>query len=415
MNEVLDTRRGQPHELNQILMALLTCFGFPARLVCALTPRSPHPRHHPEICRKHRKTEAMDDQDEGREEGEGESYLHQIISHDRPAAAVIAATWLEVSVRCPRSPGGAPEWVSVAATGPAKPPPTRCAPTSVSLKKAVPYIIALDPSGSCEDVTAVYSLSPNASKTLRLPSALLSWWEQLVEQTDDSPAAPPLPVTLAGFKNHPHFILASQIAADKTLFLSDEENGHVALFKGEKVYVRSSAVKLHSRRQWLRQQREVLSDAGPVRTLGGARLGGTEELFGPWQTRPYQVPAVQDGVIPTNAHGNIEVWGGSASLVPAGAALVQSPLALRAAKACGVYHVAAVSDFERRGERWVPRLCGAVVLLRDEPLLRDAVLQLQEQREEKEQAARETRVTARWRRLTHGLLTKQRLATLYSS
>ena len=66
----------------------------------------------------------------------------------------------------------------------------------------------------------------------------------------------------------------------------------------------------------------------------------TLALFGSWQTVAYDVPAVVDGVIPLNEHGNVEVWGGDERFVPRGARLVTVELAVQAAKKLGIQHAA---------------------------------------------------------------------------
>lgn len=43
------------------------------------------------------------------------------------------------------------------------------------------------------------------------------------------------------------------------------------------------------------------------------------ELYGAWQTVPYEVESVKNGIIPTNKHGNVEVWDFNENLVPKGA------------------------------------------------------------------------------------------------
>jgi hypothetical protein len=73
------------------------------------------------------------------------------------------------------------------------------------------------------------------------------------------------------------------------------------------------------------------------------------ELYGLWQTVPYRVTPVKNGIIPVNQHGNVEVWDFNESLVPPGARLLQSRHAIKAAQSLGLPCAPAIVGFENKG------------------------------------------------------------------
>ena len=72
---------------------------------------------------------------------------------------------------------------------------------------------------------------------------------------------------------------------------------------------------------------------------GRARVRGRKELFGEWQTEAWAPPAVVDGRVPVNAHGNWELW--TPAHLPEGAAHLDAPRAAEVAAALGIHYARA--------------------------------------------------------------------------
>ena len=202
----------------------------------------------------------------------------------------------------------------------------------------------------------------------------------------------------------------------------------VGTFKGEWVYLRSSVHKLLSRERWLMlHSRAVLDSAVPVRVHTRKRRpqrprvrGGVVnptlrrqvpspeeaksvevELFGEWQTKPFQPAAVgADGRIPVNEYGNVEVWGGRPDMVPRGAVhLAGMPGLPSLASKMGVDWARAVTGFQRKAGRVVPIEDGIVVPEHAATTLRDAWETMQAAKAEAEAKKRSKRAWSGWKRI----------------
>jgi hypothetical protein len=126
-----------------------------------------------------------------------------------------------------------------------------------------------------------------------------------------------------------------------------------------------------------------------------------------------QVPAVDNGVIPRNEYGNIEVWEGDPRLVPQGAALVTLPHAAKCATTLGIQHVPALFGFEQRGMSKYPVIGGVVVLQTDESLLIEAAVSFAEEREDRLIAKREAIILKRWENLVRAAVLREELRIRY--
>ncbi|CBZ51480.1 putative DNA repair protein [Neospora caninum Liverpool] len=303
----------------------------------------------------------------------------------------------------------------------------------------------------------------------------------------------PLPTSKAGFSKHPKFVLASMLRPSEYL---PPGTRPAAFFQGELVYLRRDVSSLKTERQWSREGRRLRAGVTPLRVVfrrnlasqgrqlgepnsrrgGGSRSqwlnpilqqeGREEErrarreergtgdgrsvdrvtlgLYGEWQTEGKPPPRVEDGRLPDNGHGNIEVGNlgpvpigavhisladfrcsGCPSLSPAGkqatplsAASLGGALVAAAAK-CGVEFRPAVVAFERKtgsglaagSAGWIPVRDGVVVLEADEARVRAAWREEREKREaawerrrrKKEEREREDGLR-KWRVLCRALL-----------
>ena len=135
------------------------------------------------------------------------------------------------------------------------------------------------------------------------------------------------------------------------------------------------------------------------------------ELFGIWQTDKWRYTLTEDGHIPKNEYGNIELFNGP---LPDGTIWCNIPKVTFYARKLGVEAVASVTRFDTARGRMVPVVEGAVIFERDLPAIeREAALA-----KVKAETALRRRVVKQaknvWRQLFVAIATKKYLADKYS-
>ena len=267
-----------------------------------------------------------------------------------------------------------------------------------------------------------------------------------------------LPRTFKDFKNHALYVLARDIPSNQALRPAAVSKGPVALFKGEKVYLREGLSELLSATAWRRRGRVVVDEEVPHmwssrgRVSGGGEVlsragrgtgtdvdrkgrgsvvdqerdqicvgnGGEEDgserrvgLYGDWQTKPFQKVVPIDGVIPVNEYGNVEVWYGNPLYLPEGTSHVTDEGAQAAAKILVIPFAPALVDFETSNGRRVPKVDGVVVFTRDEEIVREAAASLTYDKRLRAAAKKEGVLVKRWERVVKMLLSREDLRRKY--
>jgi len=211
-------------------------------------------------------------------------------------------------------------------------------------------------------------------------------------------------------------------------------------WEGFNYFPRFVVETIKRRKDWREEGKDVVEDAKPVKTRTLKRRDGQGtydvDLFGSWQTKELVVPGVEeDGLIPVNSYGNVEVWGGNLFLVPKGARYIATEkiaLFKIAAEQLGVQCVEAVVGFEndsssKSGDGFGfgmlngnsvprrPKIGGVVVLEKDllsiqrsaDQLLEEALVDAKEQQYE--------RVCAKWIALVGAALRRQAMRVKYGA
>eukprot|EP00741_Cyanophora_paradoxa_P005545 tig00000900_g5375.t1 len=253
----------------------------------------------------------------------------------------------------------------------------------------------------------------------------------------------PVPTTLAAAKSHPQYVLERHLKKYEGL----HPRAPVGFIGKEAVYPRSAVRLLHTRERWLRELRQVREGeepfkvvkhkprgsgsgrrgpgprgrpVGPVDVAGGGGGGEAEageeggpalELFGEWQTDPWLPPAAAGGKVPRGPRGHVELW--TPRHVPRGCVHLPQARAWQAAKALGVDYADAMTGFEVRQGRSVPKFEGVVVCAEFAPAVRQALAEQEGRREEKERARREAALLDRWGALLRAAAARRRLAEAY--
>ena len=309
----------------------------------------------------------------------------------------------------------------------------------------VQYVVAIDGSGSVADVTNTYVTNRKATRANRLTHDDDIHWlrehindENSISMTNSSSNDHKIPITLdrkrmkmepmpksiSGFMKSECYILESQIGKLSILRPVNDETGKkntfVALFNGEKVYCRKDISKLESSGGWRKLGREVKEDEIPISTIKRKRGHETYEsnLYGDWQTLPIKILEVIDGILPSNEHGNIEVWNGNERLVPVGAALLKStkPMTVfKIATELGIQYRRALFGFEDRQGIRCPVFGGIVVMEKDKDVVRAAVDQIEYDEELRRENIREGKILRRWQILVSKVLTRLSLKERYNA
>ncbi|EGD73843.1 hypothetical protein PTSG_12336 [Salpingoeca rosetta] len=124
-----------------------------------------------------------------------------------------------------------------------------------------------------------------------------------------------------------------------------------------------------------------------------------------WQTRPFERSRVQDGQIPVNQHGNVELF--HPAMLPIGAVhMADRPGIAKVARQLGVEYADAVVGFEFSSGRTVPKKNGIVVAEHAAPLLEEAWVATQQHKLQQQVEARQQRIVSLWERLVRRALIK---------
>jgi xeroderma pigmentosum group C-complementing protein len=83
-------------------------------------------------------------------------------------------------------------------------------------------------------------------------------------------------------------------------------------------------------------------------------------MFGEWQTEEWTPPAAQNGRVPRNEHGNVEVPP-FAKALPVGTVHLRMAGVVAVVRQLGIDFAPALVGFEMQGGRMLPKLDGVVV------------------------------------------------------
>lgn len=189
----------------------------------------------------------------------------------------------------------------------------------------------------------------------------------------------------------------------------------------EAVYARECVHTLHSREIWVKQARVVKIGEKPYkivkarpkwdRSLNQMQEAQPLEIFGFWQTEPYKPPVAENGMVPRNAYGNVELF--KPEMLPIGTRHIQLPSLNRVCKKMNVDCAQAVVGFDFHSGASHPTFDGFVVCEEFADDVIAAWYQDREEAEEKERLKYEARVYGNWKKLIKGLFIRERLKMKY--
>ncbi|KAI5777775.1 hypothetical protein EDC01DRAFT_635446 [Geopyxis carbonaria] len=345
--------------------------------------------------------------------------------------------------------------------------------SATSAKQVIAYVIAYAADGTAKDVTTRYlskSTLPGKTKGFRVPPSevplhsldgtvvgthKIDWWAKALRgylrphdkltsidlqedadlkkgTTEAAKKEKKFSETVSGYKTHPEFVLVRHLKREEAI---RPGVAHVKMFttgKGEKateekVFRRKDVVNCKSSETWYKEGRKIKMGAQSLkqvprravtltkkRELEDAKLDGQTVLQGLYsfeQTELYIPPPIEDGIVPKNSFGNIDLY--VPTMLPDGGSHLPLKGAAKIAKKLGVDYAEAVIGFEFGAQRAVPVIHGIVVAEENEDMIRDAWREAERERRKKEEKKREGLALAMWRKFVMKARVLERLRAEY--
>ncbi|EON66178.1 hypothetical protein W97_05422 [Coniosporium apollinis CBS 100218] len=343
-------------------------------------------------------------------------------------------------------------------------------------KQVIAYVIAYSADGTAKDVTVRYlrkRIFPGKTKGVRMPAEKIpiydrkgkvvryeeqDWFKSVIlgyarpsskrtladQAEDEGDLVPALSAkkateefvdTLTGLKASADYVLERHLRREEALLPSALPVRHFTTGKGdaaktEPVYRRADVVACKTTESWHKEGRQVIPGSQPMklvpmravtlqrkreieeqqREAGGEKV--KQGLFAQSQTEWIIPPPIEDGRIPRNAFGNIDVY--VPTMVPRGAVHVPLKSTAKLCRRLDIDYAEACVGFEFGKQRAVPVLLGVVVAVEHEDALIDAWEAEEEEKRRKEDIKREARALAMWRKFMMGTRIVQRMREDYA-
>lgn len=243
--------------------------------------------------------------------------------------------------------------------------------------------------------------------------------------------------TLQYYKQSKEFVLERHLKREEALlptakpvrtFKANKTKGKKGEGEGEPVYLRKDVVQVKSEETWHKQGRAPKPGTVPLkrapyraattnrrRELAEAEAQtGHKVLQGLYsydQTDWIIPPPIQDGVIPKNQYGNIDLF--VEHMLPEGAAHVPYRGAVRVCKRLEIDFAEAVVDFEFGHRMAVPVIQGVVIAEEHFDNVMEELAKDEAEKKRKEDEKRRKVVLAMWRRLLMGMRIRERVRREY--
>ncbi|RCK57504.1 DNA repair protein RAD4 [Candida viswanathii] len=299
-------------------------------------------------------------------------------------------------------------------------------PASTDERNQLTYVLAYDKYGRVRDVTRRYSYQYNA-RTIRKRIEFRSsddklWYQKILRGCDqkksnnlpdiyeqkefhDRDLAEGMPNNIQAFRNHPLYALESQLRQDEIIHPKDNST-QCGTFRSKTtsrvitVYKRSSVHRLRSAKAWAMRGRQLKMGAIPMK-----QKDEDGRLYAEFQTQLYLAPPVENGIVPKNQYGNIDVY--KDTMLPENSVLLESSeqclmkLLQQAARLLDIDYARAIVAFDFKGRKLKNKPTakeGGIVIAKEyEEAARLAVDYLIEQEEDAKRLSSETNALNNWK------------------
>ncbi|XP_052902873.1 DNA repair protein complementing XP-C cells homolog [Anopheles moucheti] len=296
----------------------------------------------------------------------------------------------------------------------------------------ISYVFAWDAEGHLKDVSARYVKNWNtACRMLRVEQAWLDdalrpfAYEKsesdLLEEKElnklDSDK--PLPTTINELKNHPLYALRRHLLKFEALYPAEPPT--LGFVRGEAIYPRECVYTLLTREKWHKQGRVVRAFEKAYKVVKCWKYDRPTntwlpnqpcDIFGVWQTDEYDPPTAENGLVPRNEYGNVELF--TEKMLPKGTVHLKLPGLNKVCKRLQIDCAPAVTGFEMAKMRMIPVYDGFVVCKEYAEQAVEEWYKEMEKEEIREQEKLEKRVYGNWKRLIKGLLVRRKLQHKYN-
>ncbi len=220
-----------------------------------------------------------------------------------------------------------------------------------------------------------------------------------------------LPTSVAACHKHPRYILERHLKKYEILYPRKPIVGYI---KKEPIFLRSRVKLLHTKDRWLRKMRMVNPNAKPMKHVKSVMTRdpeGSIPLFGEWQTAPLVIEECKNGKVPRNERGNVDLW--TEDHLPKGSVHVNLRFAAMAARALGFDCAPAMTGFDLRKGRAVPRIEGIVIAKENASAVIDAAREKEAIALERAEALAREEACARWRSLLKAMAARMKIRQKY--
>ncbi|KAK7562973.1 Rad4 transglutaminase-like domain-containing protein [Phyllosticta citricarpa] len=242
-----------------------------------------------------------------------------------------------------------------------------------------------------------------------------------------------VPETLQGYKNSAEYVLERHLHREEAIRpdakpIKTFTTGKGDKAKSEPVFLRKDVVSCKTVESWHKEGRQIKLGEQPMKHVptravtlirkleieAAERESGekpTQGLYAEEQTEWIIPPPIQDGVIPKNAFGNMDVY--VPTMVPKGAVHIPFRSTAPICRKLGIDYAEACTGFEFGNRRAVPVLTGVVVAEENEQLVKDAWRAAQEAQRAKEDKKRQDKALKMWKKFILGLRIIERVREEY--
>lgn len=224
-----------------------------------------------------------------------------------------------------------------------------------------------------------------------------------------------IPTSQGAFRFHPIYILDKFISRYYAIYPKDTPP--VGMHGEHAIYKRSSLALLHTKDRWLQdyllevRPEEIDKPYKIVRSMISMKKGMTH-LFGKWQTRPYIAPLAENGIVPKNERGIVDLW--NPGMLPRGCVhLSNMPYVSSVCKKLKIDYAPCMTGFEIKHWRNVPKIDGVIICQEFENTIREAYVEYMQLRAERQEERRLTRIYDNWKKLIRGMLARQKATQLF--
>lgn len=239
--------------------------------------------------------------------------------------------------------------------------------------------------------------------------------------------------SLAGYKQSADYVLEQHLRREEAILPGSEPVKYFTAGKGDKtqevpVYSRDDIVVCKTVETWHKEGRAVKIGEQPMkyvpmravtlvrkREMEDAQRETGEKmkqgLYSEAQTDWIIPPPIQNGVIPKNAFGNMDVY--VPTMVPQGAIHLPLKGSAKLCRKLEIDYAEACTGFEFGKQRAVPVLTGVVVAQENAAMVRDAWRAEQQEIKRKEDTKRTATSLHWWRKMLLGLRVLERMKSEY--